>query len=291
MAGSVFKRCGCVDPAGRAVWRTCPEIKRTGHGTWAYRLDLGAGVDADGVFRRRRQRYRSGYATKAAAETALAELRATLGQGSHVEPSRMPVGEYLEEWLAGKANLRPSTRSSYRQYLDRYFKPHLGHLELRRLRAADIEQMYAQIRLGNCRGRKRKQPVGPATLLRIHAALKSALNTAVRRKQLPYNPALGVELESVRRPSVTPYGVDELGRFLEAAGRHPLGALFELMALSGLRRGEAVGLRWQDVDLERGIVTVRQQVMRIDGRLQVGPPKTRSGESGASTSIWGRSLY
>ena len=95
---------------------------------------------------------------------------------------------------------------------------------------------------------------------------------------LPYNPALGVELEPVRRPRVRPLEPEELGRFLDEAATHHLGPLFELMALTGLRRGEAVGVRWQDVDLMRGFLQVRQQVVRQRSELLVGPPKTRTGE-------------
>lgn len=278
MQGSVFKRCGCLDENGKPGWRSCPLLSRGTHGSWAYRVDLGPGVDGDGVFRTRRQRYRSGFPTKAAAAAALATLSASVGDGSHVEASRLTVGVYLQQWLEGRTRLRPTTRESYERYLERYFVPLLGHVELRALRAVDIERAYAEIRKGFGRGVKRRQTIKPATLLRLHSVLKAALNTAVRRKLLPYNPALGVELEPVRRPRVRPFEPEELGRFLDEAGRHHLGPLFEVMALTGLRRGEAVGLRWQDVDLTRGFLNVRQQVVRQRGELLTGPPKTRTGE-------------
>lgn len=278
MQGSVFKRCGCVDEQGKPGWRSCQLLSRGTHGTWAYRVDLGPGIDRDGEFRARRQRYRSGFPTKAAAAAALAELSASVSQGSHVEASRLTAGAYLEQWLEGRTRLRPTTRESYERYLERYLVPLLGHVQLRELRAVDIERAYAQIRAGAGHGVKRKEAIKPSTLQRLHAVLKAALNTAVRRKLIPYNPALGVELEPVRRPRVQPFEPAELGRFLDEAARHHLGPLFELMALTGLRRGEAVGLRWQDVDLGRAVLTVRQQVVRQRGQLLTGPPKTRSGE-------------
>lgn len=259
---------------GGGLARCC----RGTHGSWAYRVDLGPGIDRDGVFRGRRQRYRSGFATKAAAAAALAELSASVSQGSHVEASRLTVGVYLQQWLEGRTRLRPTTRESYERYLERYFVPLLGHIELGQLRAVDIERAYAEIRKGSGRGVKRKDTIEPATLLRLHSVLKAALNTAVRRKLLPYNPALAVELEQVRRPRVRPFEREELGRFLDEAGKHHLGPLFEVMALTGLRRGEAVGLRWQDVDLSRGILVVRQQIVRQRDQLVAGPPKTRTGE-------------
>ncbi len=278
MKGNVFKRCGCVDREGRPDWRSCQLLSRGTHGTWAYRVDLGPGLDADGTHRQRRQRYKSGFPSKVAASAALAELATSLAQGSHLEASRLTVGVYLQQWLEGRTRLRPTTRESYERYLERYFVPLLGHVELRELRAVDIERAYVEIRNGSGKGVKRTKTIKPATLLRLHSVLKAALNTAVRRKLLPYNPALGVELEPVRRPKVEPYEPDELGRFLDQATTHHLGPLFELMALTGLRRGEAVGLRWQDVDLVKGRLTVRQQIVRQKGQLLTGPPKTRSGE-------------
>ena len=64
MQGSVFKRCGCVDESGKPGWRSCSLLSRVTHGSWAYRVDLGPGIDRDGEFRRRRQRYRSGFPTR-----------------------------------------------------------------------------------------------------------------------------------------------------------------------------------------------------------------------------------
>lgn len=278
MRGNVFKRCGCVDSNGKPGWRSCQLLSRGNHGTWAYRLDLGPGLDADGIYRPRRQRYKSGFATKALASRALAALSTSLDEGSHVESSRLSVGAYLRQWLDGRTRLRPTTRESYERYLGRYFVPLLGHVLLRDLRAVDIERAYAEIRLGTGRGVKRKTAISPATVARLHSMLKASLNTAVRRKLLAFNPALGVELEQVRRPRVRPYEPAELGKLLDEAGRHHLGPLMEVLALTGLRRGEAVGLRWQDIDLVGHRLTVRQQIVRQQGRLVAGPPKTRSGE-------------
>lgn len=218
MAGSVFKRCGCVDPQHRPMWRTCTLLQDRGHGSWTYRIDLGPGITPDGKFQQRRQRYRSGFTTRREAETALATVIVAGSTREHIEASRITVALFLREWLDGKVNLRPSTRASYERYLDRYFIPHIGHVPLRQLRARDIELMYAQIRQGSGRGVKRRSTVSPATIARVHATLKGALNLAVRRKQLPHNPALGVELETVRRPPIAPYELEELGRFLDEAG-------------------------------------------------------------------------
>ncbi len=239
VAGSVFKRCGCVDARNRPIWRTCALLPDRGHGTWAYRIDLGPGVTPDGEFQQRRQRYRSGYATKREAEVALAAVVVAGNSGERLEASRMTVEIFLREWLDGKVNLRPSTRASYERYLERYFIPHIGHVPLRQLRARDLELMYAQIRQGSGRGVRRRKAVSPATIARVHATLKGALNLAVRRKQLPYNPALGVELETVRRPPA------RRGVGAPLAGRRPSRSPAH-RAAAGRRRWRALRRPTQD---------------------------------------------
>jgi integrase len=112
----------------------------------------------------------------------------------------------------------------------------------------------------------------------IHATLRSALNEAVRRRVRPYNPAALAELEPTRRPKVRPWEPEELGAFLDFAVGHRLGVLFEVLAMTGLRRGEIVGLRWGDVDL--GVAGPVGAAGRGAGRLREcgRQPKTASGE-------------
>ena len=123
-----------------------------------------------------------------------------------------------------------------------------------------------------------KIEAGPQTVRRVHATLRSALNAAVKQRRLPYNPAVHVELPSAQRPKVRPWEPEELGAFLDSIGGDRLGAIYEVMAMTGLRRGEACGLRWIDLDLERRVLHVRQQIVQLGHKTLVGPPKTSSGE-------------
>jgi len=274
MTGQTFKRCGCRGADGRQLGATCPQLRSSKHGTWWYRVDIGPGMDTDGVHRQRRQRSRGGFTTKRDAAGALSALAARVGNGSHVDVGRLTVADYLEEWLAGKGGLRPTTARSYRAHLDRYLLPHLGHLRLSELRTVDVERMYAAVAKGNA-GRER--PVGPATMRRIHATLQSALNTAVKRRAVAFNPAAHVELAAAPRPRVTVWSPEQVGAFLDHAEGDRLSAMYHVIATMGLRRGEAVGVRWQDVDLSRGTLAVEQQIVQLGYATAVGLPKTKSG--------------
>ncbi len=274
MTGQTFKRCGCRDAAGQQLGSACPLLSRSGHGSWWYRVDIGPGVDEAGAFRQRRQRSKGGFDTKKEAAAALATLTAALGSGSHVDVGRMTVSTWLEDWLAGKGGLRASTVRSYRMHLDLYLIPHLGHLKLSALRTVDVERMYAAIARGNA-GRER--PVGPATMRRIHSTLMSALNTATKRRLIAFNPAAHVELAQAPRPRVTVWSPAQVGAFLDHAGDDRLAALWHLVAYFGTRRGEAVGLRWSDVDLDAASARIEQQIVQLGYATAVGAPKTRSG--------------
>jgi integrase len=194
-----------------------------------------------------------------------------------------------------------------------YLAPGLGHLRLIDLTSLDVEALFAAMRvlgadLEPARGsitarllaaRKAppRKPLSETTIRRVHAALRSALNSAVRRHLIAYNPALHVELPSARRPravvwtedevrawkqgsdrpSVAVWTGEQLGAFLDAVSDDRLYPLFHLIAYRGLRRGEAVGLRWRDVDLDRGVLRVSQQVVQLGWITQTSDPKTDAG--------------
>ena len=283
MRGSVRKRCSCppeLDARGR---RKACSIK---HGSWGYTVDLGPGLGPDGVHLERRQVTRFGFPTKKDAEKALAEVLDANARGLAIAVNNVTVAAFLTDWLAGKIadGLRPTTAATYTAHFNTYFIPRIGHLRLRDLQPQHVEAALRSIQTDRC--------MKPASLRRVHASLRSALGAAVRLRLIPNNPAVGVSLPSVTRPHVRPWEPEELGRFLDHADRDDLGAAFHLLAATGLRRGEAVGLRWSDVDLDKSRLHVRQQVVTLTakfsrpcdqcggdhGRIAFGRPKTASGE-------------
>ncbi len=276
-------------------------VKRDPNGrTWSYLLSLGADPETG----KRRQTRKRGFDTKKQAEEALQDRLAEVRRGEVVIDRNLTVGAYLDQWLAAKvaAGLRPTTANSYRQHIDRYLRPHLGRIKLRDLRGTHIEAMLAEIAKPPAKpaagakipkGAKRNpKQLSPATQRRVHATLRSALGSAKRKRLVAFNAAENLELPQARRPVVRPWEAEELGRFLDHAQGDRMAPVFEVAAMTGLRRGELVGLRWEDIDLMRGVVIVRQQVVEVDGSgvecqfcggehrgYRFGPPKTASGEA------------
>jgi integrase len=228
---------------------------------------LDAGRDTGG---NRHRSTRSGFTTRTEARAALREA-ILAGSSRNPDMHRMTVETYLRQWLDGKRALRPSTRRSYREHLELYLVPHLGHLRLKNLAAAHVDAMVTDLLGGGPRRRS------AATVRRIHATLRTALNAAVRRQLIAINPATQVELPAEERDAVVVWTPAQLTQFLMSTRRHRLYALFHLVAVTGLRRGEVLGLRWVDVDEQLGLLFVNQQVVQVGGSTHIGPPKTKAG--------------
>ena len=190
-------------------------------------------------------------------------------KGSEPGAGRAKISTYLSSWLAGKRNLRSSSIALYRGHIDHHMVPVLGHFRLGELRAEHVDELLQQLL---ARGE-----VSSATARRIHATLRAALNGAVRRRLIPYNPALQVELPAEIREPTLVWTPEQVGQFLDSVVGDRLASLWQLVVMSGLRRGEAVGLQWPDLDLDVGLMRVRQQAVAVGGQIRLSAPKTRAG--------------
>ena len=181
------------------------------------------------------------------------------------------MADYLDSWLSGKRRLRDTTRRSYASHVRRYLGPGVGSIKLADLRPHQIDVLYSDLIEGRYPG------ATAATVHHVHRTLRSALNSAVKRRLIPWNPALHVELPERHRKQTTVWAPEEVGRFLDASSSHRLCALFHLIAFTGLRRGEALGLHWSDVDFSGPHIVVRWQVIDAGKGPQLGEPKTAAG--------------
>jgi integrase len=283
-SGRVYKRCGCTAPdTGRLRGSGCPRLAERGHGSWYFAVDLPVGSDG-----RRHQLRRGGFRTRAAAEAAKAYL---LGADAECDRGLVTLGQWLDLWLEMRQTLSYSTRRIYTQHVRDYLKPRLGTVPLSELTVGEVQAMFTSlVRLNATRSR----PLSPATLQRIRGCLHVALNGAIRRGLMTYNPARWVELPPGRRPhavvwteprvvhwqatgerpAVAVWTARQTAQFLWHIRGHPLYELYHLVALLGLRRGEVVGLRWCDLDLTARVLMVSHQVRDHNGRTVICPPKT-----------------
>jgi integrase len=203
------------------------------------------------------------------------------------------VGGWLRRWLAERDAIRPSTRRSYEMHLRLYLVPYLGRIPLRELQPHHVRTMFVAI---TAEHERRGRTWTPSSRQRLRATLRTALNAAIRERLVSANAARDVELPTVRRPhpvvwtptrvvawratgtkpTVAIWTATQTGQFLTATREDPLYALFHVVIFRGLRRGEALGLTWPEIDLANATLTVSQQLLEQDGALVFAPPKTEA---------------
>ncbi len=237
-------------------------ITRRADGRWMGRLSLGYGPDGKRI---RKTFYGKTY--KEVLEKMNAARR-DLDQGLRVATDRQTVAQFLTSWLedTAKATLRPRTYASYQQVARLYLIPALGKRHLAKL---DPQHVQAMLNAMVARG------LSPRTAQYARAVLRKALNQALKWGKVPRNVAALVDAPRVEQHDMRALTPDEARRFLDAARGDRLEALYRVAVALGLRQGEILGLRWEDVDLDAGVLQVRKQAQRIGGMVQLVDPKTR----------------
>ena len=240
---------------------------------WQYVVDLGDDPETG----RRRQRRKRGFNTQTEAAAALDEARRAIEAGGFLfDVEHMTFIEYLDVWLEGlpQTDMKARTISDYRNETRRYIKPHLGDVKLTKLTPLNLERLYRTLM---AEGGRNGRPLSPKTVLRVHRMIRKAIGVAERKGILQRNVARLADKPSIaqldtERPAWNP---DELRIFLAAAEGDELFALYRLAALTGMRRGELCGLRWEDVDFTGQTVRVRKALAMINGTPSVATPKSR----------------
>jgi integrase len=232
----------------------------------------------DSATGKERHRWHAAGSTRRDAERLLADLVKRAHDGDYRAPERITLGTYLiERWLPAKhAQLRPSTYDSYRRNIERHVLPALGARPLQRLVPEDLDGMYASL-LENGRLNSARGGLSPKTVRYIHGILRKALADAQRKGTVARNVAELADppkLSARRKRQMQVWAPEELRRFLELVEDHPLYVAFLLAANTGMRRGELLGLRWKDVDLEMARLSVQQGAVSVAYELSVADLKT-----------------
>jgi integrase len=228
---------------------------------------------------RRRQEMKAGFGTKREAQEALTKVLASLSCGTHIEPSRLRTREFLtDEWLpAIRSTIRPTTYLSYEGHVRCHLVPALGTLPLQQLTPPRINAFYSHL-LTEGRG-EGKGGLSPATVRRVHATLHRALKDAVRWNRLMKNPVDSADPPRLAAADaeMKVWSATELKTFLAAQRETRLYPLWLTLATTGMRRGEVLGLRWEDVDLEARRLSIRRTRVMLGYAIHASEPKTRRG--------------
>jgi integrase len=178
----------------------------------------------------------------------------------------------MQSWLTGKdLSIRQNTARNYRRYAEQDILPVIGKIRLQNILPAHIRQLYL---------RMQAEGKGSRTIQLVHATLHCALKQAVKERLIGYNPMDAVERPKVETKEFHIFTESQARAFLEAASGHPYEALFYLALTTGLRKGELLGLMWEDVDWDKGTLRIERQLQQAySSSAELVPTKTRSGRS------------
>jgi len=270
--GRVYRRCACRDPeTKKQLGAACPALKtNTKHGTWTF------AVDVPDLEQKRKTIRRGGFPTKKKAQAELDKVLDRTRVGVKND-DRQTVADYLTAWLAAKKLvLKPKTWFDYDRHVQLDIIPQLGVHKLEHLHHDHIQRFTNDL---TANGR------GAVTVRRVLATLSSALSDAVEQHRITHSPAQHVVKPEVDSAERTPWSAAEAAQFLAWAKDDRLGPLFEVIMGCGLRRGEALALRWSDIDLNVRALQVRRTVGEIGGKLVYTKPKTTASAAGVGMSL------
>ena len=228
----------------------------------------------------RRRAVKAGFRTQKEAQAAMAKVMVAVEEQSYVAPAKMRVREFLaKEWLpAIRSTIRPTTYRSYEQHVEFHIVPHIGTLRLEKVSGATLNALYAKLAVEG--KRDGKTGLSPMTVHHVHACLHRAFKDAVRWNRLFRNPVDAADPPKVAGPGgreMKTWNATQVRAFLEATRNDRLHALWRLLAMTGMRRGEVLGLKWEDIDFEAGRLAVRRSLIPLGGDVIVSEPKTARG--------------
>jgi len=190
-----------------------------------------------------------------------------LDSGSYIESTKTTVAQWADTWLAdyAKHRVKSTTFERYLIYMDKV-KEELGNIQLQKLTGPKIQAVYT----------KWHDQYAPSTIRQFHAVLRMCMEQALMEGLIPRNPCAHVKPPALNESRSRALDMKEVPALLDAAKGSPIRGPILMALLTGLRRGEVLGLRWEDVDLESGVLVVNRQLVLVSNKVELVEPKSRS---------------
>lgn len=213
------------------------------------------------------------------------KLKAAIGEAQGLDAAKTgkyTVGQWMDVWYENyaKIKVRPSSHQTYRGYIENHIKPNIGSMPLNKLSSLELQKFYKKLlnrgRVTRLEAKNQPKGLSPKTVRNIHQILESAMKLAQEQKLIIKDPTAGCALPKVEKKEMKTLPVEQLASFLREARESGVFELYYLDLATGLRRGELLGLKWTDIDLEKGELQVKRQVVRIEGKIVEAPLKTKN---------------
>ena len=248
-------------------------IQRRGRNSWRLKFDIGR----DPVTGKRQTRQVTVRGTKKDAELELAKHINDIGEGTFVDLSKLTVAEYLDQWLANyaKPNVAPKTYERWEEICDKHLGEKLGSYHVKDLKPLHIQSYYTDaLETGRRDG---KGALAPRTVHHHHRVLFQALKQAVRWRVIARNPVEDVDPPKVEQTETQILDDGDTPVLFKALRLTRLYMPCFLALTTGMRRGEDLAIRWQDIDLDGASLTVNQSLEQTKDGLRFKPPKSKKG--------------
>ena len=213
------------------------------------------------------------------------KLKQAIGETQALDVTKVgkyTIGQWMEVWFQdyAKIKVRPSSHQTYQGYIHNHIRPNIGDIPLEKLTSLDLQKFYKKLlttgRVDRVEAKGQPKGLSAKTVRNIHQILSSALKLAQEQRLILTNPAEGCALPRVEHQEMKTLTTVQLASFFREARESGVFELYYLELATGLRRGELLGLKWEDVDLDRGDLRVRRQVSRINGEVVEAPLKTKN---------------
>ena len=244
-------------------------LRKRGQNSWAIVVDLPHTAHG-----KRRRKWHSFRGTKSAAQAEMARILHQLQTGDYVEGSRETMDAFLRRWLvSSESRVSGKTLERYREIVETQIVPALGAIKLTKLHPSHILEAYSYwLREGRRNG---KGGLSAQTVLHHHRLLHKALSQAVKWQLVARNVMDAVDPPSVEKHEMRALDESEVATLLDAANGQRLSAPVYTAAITGLRRGELVGLKWADIDFETAQLAVRRSVEQTRKGVRFKPTKSK----------------
>ena len=214
-----------------------------------------------------------------------AKLKRAIQENTEVDTlkaAQYTVGQWMDIWFENyaKIKVRPSSHQTYRGYIDNHIKPNIGKIQLNKLTTLELQKLYKKLlsrgRVDRIEAKGQPKGLSPKTVRNIHQVISSAMDFAKAQKLIAVNPTDGCALPKLEHREMKTLPVEQLASFLREAKESGVFEMYYIELATGLRRGELLGLKWEDLDLEQGTLRVQRQVSRINGEVVEAPLKTKN---------------
>lgn len=231
-------------------------IRKRSDGRWEGRYSLGFDPKTG------KQVQKSIYGkTQQEVRKKLAAVVVQVDNGTYSEPSRIPVGAWLDTWLKEyTGNLKPATKSVYEEHIRVHLKPYLGDVMMSNLTSQMVQRVYNML--------QQEKELSPKSIKNIHGVFHRALEQAIKLGYLRINPLEAVILPRVEKRRIKAMEDDDMTAFLNAIKGHPYENILFVTVFTGLRQGEVLGLTWDCVDFDSNTLLINKQHSKVKGEKE-----------------------